>query len=99
VEAVEAGGEIIAGAREFLTRGDLEVTRSATPAAAARCRACSIEAAWLSKPANVERGYCWAIRMVEAPWPQPMSATHDPASSFSTTPSRAGSQALTRLPT
>ena len=33
---------------------------------------------------------------VEAPWPQPMSATLAPASSLATTPSRAGSHSATR---
>ena len=32
------------------------------------------------------------MMIVEAPWPQPTSATRAPASSFSTTPSSAGSQ-------
>ena len=37
---------------------------------------------------NVEFGKAAAIRIVEAPCPQPTSATFAPASSFSTTPSR-----------
>ena len=37
------------------------------------------------------------MRIVEAPWPQPMSATRAPATSFASTPARAGSHVLTRL--
>ena len=42
-------------------------------------------------------GKASAISSVEWPWPQPMSATRAPASSFATTPSSAGSHSATRL--
>ena len=38
------------------------------------------------------------MMIVEAPWPQPMSATCAPARSFASTPSRAGIHAWIRLP-
>ena len=41
---------------------------------------------------NVGLGNACAMRTVEAPWPQPTSATVPPASSLPTTPSSAGSQ-------
>jgi len=47
--------------------------------------------------ANVEFGNARAMRIVEDPWPQPTSATRAPRSSFSTTPSSAGSQLSTRF--
>src|SRR5262245_11036111 len=45
---------------------------------------------------KLDLGNAWAITMVEAPCPQPMSATRAPRFRRSTTPSRAGSHSLTR---
>ena len=41
-------------------------------------------------------GNACAMRIVDAPWPQPTSATVAPRSSFSTTPVSAGSHSATR---
>ena len=40
---------------------------------------------------ELQAGKALAMRIVDAPCPQPMSATRAPAESFSTTPSSAGS--------
>lgn len=45
----------------------------------------------------MEAGKDWAIKIVDAPWPQPTSATAAPRLSLATTPSSAGSQAEMRL--
>src|SRR2546423_14199682 len=45
----------------------------------------------------LEAGYASAISRVDDPSPQPTSATVAPTLSFSSTPSRAGSQEVTRL--
>ena len=71
--------------------------RPATPASAAATRAPSMDGAWLSTPTKVDRSNALAMITVEAPKPQPTSATRAPAWSFSTTPSRAGSQDGTRF--
>src|SRR6476469_2576883 len=74
-----------------------KLTRSATPWSPACLRAISIEPSWYSDPLNREFGYSWASRMVDAPSPQPISATWAPARSLSSTPSSAGIQDGTRL--
>ena len=55
------------------------------------------DGAWLSSPRKVDRSNARAMMTVEAPKPQPTSATLAPSRSFSTTPSRAGSQDCTRF--
>jgi hypothetical protein len=72
------------------------LVRWATPASAAALRAAVIEASWLSTPKKVDRPKACAMMIVEAPSPQPTSATLAPDCSLSTTPSSAGSHALTR---
>ena len=71
-------------------------TRSATPADSTLARAASSEASCVSKPMKRERSKAVAISTVECPWPEPTSATRAPRSSFSTTPSSAGSHSGTR---
>ena len=46
---------------------------------------------------NVDRGYACAISIVDAPCPQPTSATRAPSRSFASTPSSAGSQAADQV--
>src|SRR5437588_4926418 len=46
---------------------------------------------------NCELGKALAINTVDQPWPHPTSATLAPRCNFSTTPSSAGSQLLTKL--
>src|SRR5207302_1696629 len=72
--------------------------RRATPASLARLRALSIEPTCESNPMKVDLGNALAMMIVDAPRPQPTSATLAPRSSFSFTPSSAGIHALTRLP-
>jgi len=43
------------------------LTRSVTPAAAARCFAVSTDSAWKSKPVNRDFGYAFAMMIVDAP--------------------------------
>jgi hypothetical protein len=50
----------------------------------------------VSKPAKVERWNACAEMIVEAPSPQPTSATLAAEHSLSSRPSKAGSQSLTR---
>ena len=73
------------------------VTRSATPAASARARAVSIDPRCESNPTKVEFGKAWAMRIVDSPCPQPISATAAPAMSLASTPSRDGIQTGTML--
>ena len=49
------------------------------------------------QPVQSDLGNALAINKVEAPFPQPTSATVPPASSFSLTPFNAGIQELTRF--
>jgi hypothetical protein len=84
MQAVEKRDEVV-GSRIGLGLRDLEARVGAGPRFGSR-RARSIEPAWLSKPVNCEFGKARAMTMVEAPCPQPTSATRAPRSSFSMTP-------------
>ena len=67
-----------------------KLTQPLTPASAAALRAVAMSASLWSKPVNAEAGNRSAIRIVDVPWPQPMSATRaPPAWSRAVTPSRA----------
>ena len=94
VEAVEVGDKVVVATGESWAPATTKSTRSETPASSAALRAASIEAGWLSKPMKREFGYAWAMMIVEAPKPQPMSATRAPRSSFSTSAGERGQPAL-----
>ena len=65
-------------------------TKYTPPAGIPELRAAVIEASWLSTPKKVDRPKACAMMIVEAPSPQPTSATVAPERSFSTTPSLPG---------
>ena len=83
VEAVEEADEVV-GALERGGGGDLEL--------------CSVGQAGVGGAlAGLASTWIPALDGVEAPWPQPTSATRAPAASLASTPSRAGIQVLARL--
>jgi hypothetical protein len=61
-------------------------TRSASPAAATRSRACATECRSPSTPTTMLRGYVVASRMTPSPAPQAVSTTRTPASSRAASP-------------
>jgi hypothetical protein len=97
MQAVERRGQVVAGAGERRRGGDFETDPVADARVPGALAGQFDRRLVVVRPGEPGRGYSCASRIVEAPRPQPISATVAPARSLSATPSRAGIQDGIRL--
>ena len=97
VQAVEERHQVIARAWIAHCRRDLEADPVADFGSLSSLTSGFDRTVVKSKPTKLEAGKASAMMIVQAPCPQPTSATLAPSESFPSTPESAGIQASTRL--